>query len=107
MNTFSGEYWIDPNGESTVDAFMAICNFSTEADTCIDPKRKKFTNEDQEKDYNQLWFFGEVHPEYDEVSTSHKDTSKAHHSKMLIVTNFHNHFMTHNFLVTISHHASH
>ncbi|XP_047136671.1 collagen alpha-1(II) chain isoform X1 [Hydra vulgaris] len=51
-NSKSGDYWIDPNEGSPVDAFLVYCNAST-LETCIFPKQPLVEKAD--------WFTGKDH----------------------------------------------
>lgn len=67
--TFTGEYWLDPNGGTNEDAFQVHCNFAGYAETCIEPttvfEMKKWSTAKNNK-YN--WIGKDVEEETAKVS---------------------------------------
>lgn len=45
----SGDYWIDPNGESSVDAILVHCDMDS-LETCVHPSPSAFSNQQWTKD---------------------------------------------------------
>ena len=65
----SGEYWIDTNGGTKEDAFLARCNFDDySVQTCIQPKKTSYEKVSYEKvKSGYKWILQEIHSERDKV----------------------------------------
>jgi len=65
----SGDYWIDANGASNVDAFLATCNFDSNPQTCVQPKVRKIVKDTwtSEKVDGFRWMLEEIRSEEDEL----------------------------------------
>ena len=65
-----GNYWIDANGASNRDAFLATCNFDSNPQTCVNPKVRKIVKDmwTSEKVDGFRWMLEEIRSEEDEVN---------------------------------------
>jgi len=65
----SDDYWIDANGASSDDAFLAYCNFDAAPQTCVQPKVKKIIKDlwTSEQVDGFRWMLEEIRSEDDEL----------------------------------------
>jgi len=66
-DSVTGEYWLDTNGGTKEDAFLARCNFDDYAvQTCILPKKTSYEKISYEKvKSGYAWMMQEIHTEID------------------------------------------
>jgi hypothetical protein len=66
-DSVTGEYWIDTNGGTKEDAFLARCNFDDySVQTCIQPKKTSYEKVSYEKvKSGYKWILQEIHSERD------------------------------------------